>query len=218
MLSTHSATPRWLPKSLIFLLTTLGCGGPPEPSPPPSAPPPPVAPRTDGTLRWGVVELDAIRAVVELYDPDRWRPVNGGSFTVLEHAASRSVLALRVWRAARLVRPVECEAEARLARPSLPHVTADSIIDERPLEAPAEFNGSLVIGVEPSPSGDTRGYALAVGAAVGRCFVLAFETSADGTDAAGVVGDRLRAAADRIVPSVSLHRVDERVRPERELK
>jgi hypothetical protein len=97
-------------------------------------------------------------------------------------------------------------------------VNADSIIDERPLEAPPEFSGSLVIGVEPSPTGATRGYALAVGAAVGRCFVLAFETSADGTDAAGVVGDRLRAATDLIVPSVELHRVDERVRPERELK
>jgi hypothetical protein len=218
VLSTHSATFLGLPKSLILVLATLGCGSPPEPSPPPSAPPSPVARRADGTLRWGLVELAEIRAVVELYDPERWQPVNGGTFTVLEHAASRSVLVLRVWRATRLVRPVECEAEARLARPSLPRVNADSIIDERPLEAPSEFSGSVVVGVEPSPTGATRGYALAVGAAVGRCFVLAFETSADGNDAAGVVGDRLRAAADRIAPSVQLHRVDERVRPERELK
>jgi hypothetical protein len=116
------------------------------------------------------------------------------------------------------VRPVECEAEARLLRPSLPRASADSIIDERPLEAPDEFSGTLVVGVEPSATGATRGYALAVGAAVGRCFVLSFETTADGTDSAGVVGDRLRVAADRIVPRLGFRRVDERVQPERELK
>jgi hypothetical protein len=205
-------------KSLILLAMVLGCGSPPPPATPRSEAPPSAPPQPDDGARWAIVEIPEIRAVVELYDPARWRRTGGGSFTVLEHAASRSVLVLRVWKAARLVRPVECEAEARLLRPSLPRASADSIIDERPLEAPDEFSGSLVVGVEPSPTGATRGYALAVGAAVGSCFVLCFETTADGNDSAGVVGDRLRAAADRIVPSVGLGQVDDRIQPERELK
>ncbi len=203
------------PSLAACLLMTLACGAdPPAPKAPPSEPPPPAAPRDEGTGDWGVLELGSLPGAVELFDAARWRKAEGGSFTVLEHAASRSVLTLRVWRAARLVRPVECEAEARLARPTLPRVDAESIIDERALEAPAEFTGSLVVGVVPTPNASTRGFALAVGAAVGRCFVLAFETAADGTDAARTVGDRLRAAVERIAPSVELRRIDERVRPE----
>jgi hypothetical protein len=163
------------------------------------------------------VELATLPGTIALHDPGRWRATNDGSFTVLEHAPSRSTLTLRVWRSARLVRPEECEAEARLARPTLPRPDPDALVDERALEAPEGFAGSLAVGVEPVPSG-THGFVLGVGAAVGRCFVFAFDTTADGVDAATTVADRLRAAADRIAPSVMLRDVDERVRPERALQ
>ena len=166
---------------------------------------------------FGIVELPRLPGTIALDDASRWREVNGGSFTVLEHAGSRSMLSVRVSRAARLVRPGECEAEARLVRPSLPRVAPEAVIDSRPLDAPQGFTGSTVVGVDVTPSGSTRGYVLAVGAAIGRCFVLAFETSADGANAARVVGDRLRAATDRIVPSIELRSIDERVRPDRDL-
>lgn len=166
---------------------------------------------------FGIVELEALPGAITLDDASRWRAVNSGSFTVLEHAASRSRLSLRLWRAARLVRPAECEAEARVARPSLPRVDPDAVIDSRPLDAPEGFTGSVVVGVDGTPSGSTRGFVLAVGAAIGRCFVLVFETSADGSNAARVVGDRLRRASDVVVPSVELRSIDERVRPDRDL-
>jgi hypothetical protein len=79
------------------------------------------------------------------------------------------------------------------------------------LAAPRGFTGSLVVGVEPVPSGATYGYAFAVGAAVGRCFVLAFDTRAEGAGAPAAIGERLRAAADWIAPSVKLREIDERV-------
>jgi hypothetical protein len=169
---------------------------------------------------FGIVELPKVPATIALDDARRWREANGGaagSFTVLEHAPSRSRLSVRLWRAARLVRPAECEAEARLARPSLPRVEPEAIIDSRPLDAPEGFTGSLVVGVDMTPSGSTRGFVLAVGAAIGRCFVLAFETSADGAESALIVGERLRAAADRVVPSIEIRSVDERVHPDRDL-
>jgi len=166
---------------------------------------------------FAVVELPKLPGAIALDDAGRWREENGGSFTVLEHAASRSRLSVRLSRAARLVRPDECEAEARLARPDLPRIDPEAVIDSRPLAAPEGFNGSVRVGVDLGPSGSTHGFVLAVGAAVGRCFVLAFETSADGASSARIVGDRLRAATDIIVPSVELRSIDERVRPGRDL-
>jgi hypothetical protein len=204
--------------STLAVLALFACGDPPTPVAPRHEPAPVAASDTDSTASWGIVELATLPGSIELYDPGRWRDASGGSFTLLQHAASSARVALRVWRAARLVRPAECEAEARLARPSLPRADPESLVDSRALEAPKEFSGSLVVGVEPTPNGGAHGFVLAVGAAVGRCFVLVFETTADGADAANAVAERLRAAADRIVPSVELSGVDERVQPDRELK
>jgi hypothetical protein len=57
-----------------------------------------------------------------------------------------------------------------------------------------------------------------VGAAVGRCFVFAYDTTAEGVDAPSTVADRLRAVTDDIAPSVTLRAVDERIRSDRPLK
>jgi hypothetical protein len=198
-------------------LSCLGCSTPREAASPPPGPPPPPPTAVASAASFGIVELDDLPGAIALDDASRWQAINGGSFTVLEHVASRSRLSLRLWRAARLVRPAECEAEARVARPSLPRVDLDAVIDSRPLDAPQGFTGSVVVAVDGTPSGSTRGFVLAVGAAVGRCFVLVFETSADGVNAAHVVGNRLRQATDVVVPSVELRSIDERVRPDRDL-
>jgi hypothetical protein len=205
-------------RSALVVLALFACGDPPTPVAPRREPAPVAASDADATARFEIVDLPALPGKVALYDPSRWRVASGGSFTVLEHAPSSARVVVRVWRAARLVRPAECEAEARIARPSLPRVDPESIVDSLPLDAPKDFSGSLVIGVEPMPNGGAHGFALAVGAAVGRCFVLVFETTADGADAASTVAERLHAAAARIVPSVELSGVDERVQPDRELK
>jgi hypothetical protein len=197
-------------------MATLACGAHPAPAAPPAKPEATAPPDPSPPSRSGVVELSSLPGAVTLDDPGRWRAAAGGAFSTLEHPPSRSTLALRVWRAARNVRPAECEADARTVRPDLPRVAPESMVDSRRIQAPDEFMGTLVVGVEPTPDGSTRGFALAVSSAVGRCFLLSFETVADGADAALVVADRLREAVDRILPSVELHGVEERVRPERE--
>lgn len=207
------------PLPLVLAWAALAsCGNHPTAVVPPSMPPPSVPSADDTSTDFGTVALANPPGAIVLYDPARWRTTSGGSFTLLEHPSSHSTIAIRVWRAARLVRPAECEADARLARPELPHVDPDLLVDSRPLTAPRDFSGSLVVGVEPGTDGATRGFALAVGAAIGRCFVLAYDTSAAGPDAANVVAERLRTAADELFPSVELREVDERVQPERVLK
>ena len=219
MISTVSALTRPTRLAMpILAMATLACGAPPAPAAPPAKPEAPASPNPSPPSRSGVVELSSLPGAVTLYDPARWRAAASGSFSTLEHPSSHSTRALRVWRAARNVRPAECEVDARVVRPDLPRADPDSIVDSRRIEAPDEFMGTLVVGVEPKPDGSTRGFALAVSVAIGRCFVFCFETVADGTDAALVVADRLQEAVDRILPSVELHGVEERVRRNENLK
>ena len=213
------ALSRWA-RSLGMALglgSLASCGTPPAPVSPGREPPAVAPPDADSGVRFATVEVATLPGTVALHDPRRWRATSDGSFTVLEHAPSRSTLTLRVWRSARLVRPEECEAEARLARPALPRPDPEALVDLRELEAPRGFSGSLAVGVEPDPNG-THGFVLGIGAAVGHCFVFAFDTTADGANAVTTVAHRLRAAADQIAPSVTLRDVDERVRPERVLQ
>ena len=207
--TTRLATP-------LLAIATLACGAPPAPAEPPAKPEAIAPPDRGPPSRSGVVELSSLPGAVTLDDPTRWRAAAGGSFSTLEHSPSRSRLALRVWRAVRGVRPTECEADARIARPDLPRADPESIVDSRSIQAPEDFMGTLVVGVEPMPDGSTRGFALAVSSTIGRCFVFCFETVADGANAALVVADRLQEAVDRILPSVELRGIEERVQPERE--
>jgi hypothetical protein len=116
---------------------------------------------------------------------------------------------MRTWRAERLVRRSDCEAQARLARVSIPIVHDESLIDRRPLAVPADFDTELVVGVEPTAQGIT-GYAIAIGASVGRCYAAVFTTRVSGVGAEQEVAARLGIAVDRILNSVRLRSVDER--------
>jgi hypothetical protein len=146
---------------------------------------------------------------LNLPSKDTWQVSDGPIWLVAAHPASSSLLAVRTWRADRLVRRSECEAQARLARPSLPIVRDDAVLERRALLAPAGFDTELVVGVEPSADGLT-GYALAFGASVGSCYAVVFTTAVSGSLAEQEVATRLGLAVDRILSGVRLRSVDER--------
>jgi hypothetical protein len=139
---------------------------------------------------WAERDLRRVPAIVTLPDARAWHASTSGTFTLLEQRATRSTLALRVTLAPRLVKPEQCEVEARLARPTLPVVDPSSVVERRALAAPAGFDVRLVVGVTPVPNG-VRGYALAIGAGTSRCYVAAFETESEGPSAADRVAERL---------------------------
>lgn len=140
---------------------------------------------------------------------DSWRVSDGPTWLVATHSASASLLAVRTWRADRLVRRDACGAQARLARPSLPIIRDDAVLERRALAAPSGFDTELVVGVEPTAQG-IAGYALAVGASVGRCYVASFTTQVSGKNAEQEVATRLGLAVDRVLSGVRLRSVDER--------
>lgn len=154
---------------------------------------------------------------IELPLPDKqsWQISEGPSWLVAEQRSSSSLLALRTWRADRLVRRAECEAQARLGRPTIPIVRSDAVVERRALSEPTDFDSELIVGVEPSALG-IAGYALVFGASVGRCYAAVFTTSVSGKDAEVEVADRLGLVADRILSHVRVRNVDERA-PRRHL-
>jgi hypothetical protein len=148
---------------------------------------------------------------IELTLPDKqaWRIAEGPAWLLADHGPSSSQLALRTWRADRVVRRADCEAQARLARPAIPIVHDEAVVDRRPLSAPAGFDGELTVGVEPSALG-ISGYALVFGSSIGRCYAAIFTTRVSGEDAELRVAARLGLVVDRVLSLVRVRSVDER--------
>ena len=144
-----------------------------------------------------------------LPDKASWRISDGPTWLEAEHSPSSSKLALRTWRAERLVRRTDCAAQARLARPTLPIVRDEAVLEQRAFAAPQGFDSELVVGVEPSAAG-VAGYAFVFGATVGYCYAAVFTTTASGSGAEQEVAARLGIAVDRIFSSVHTRSVDDR--------
>ncbi len=189
-----------------------GCGATAPNSPP--APPRPAEAPIEAAFApgFGERELERVPAIVTLPDPRAWHASASGTFTLLEHRATQSRLALRVTLAPRLVRPEQCEAEARLARPSLPGGDASSVVEQRKLTAPQGFDVRLVVGVEPKGTG-VHGYALGVGAATSRCYVAAYETESSGAHAAETVAERLAVVVSSVFETLRVPNAERRVQP-----
>ena len=146
---------------------------------------------------------------LRLPSKDVWQITDGPTWLVARHLGTSSELALRTWRAERLVRRTDCVAQARLARTSIPEVHDEAVVDRRVFGTPADFDTELVVGVEPTAQG-LSGYAIAIGASVGRCYAAVFTTRVNGKGAEQEVAARLGVAVDRIFGSVRLRSVDDR--------
>ncbi|MEO8906246.1 MAG: hypothetical protein ABI627_32380 [Polyangiaceae bacterium] len=198
-------------------LVALACSAP---APRPARAPVPVAagPTTvrfpDGAS--GRLRSKDLDFPIELRLPSKpeWQVTDGPTWLVARHAATSSELALRTWRAERLVRRTDCAAQARLARTSIPEIHDETVVERRAFGTPADFDTELVVGVEPTAKG-LSGYALAIGASVGRCYAAVFTTRVDGSGAEQEVATRLGVAVDQIFASVRLRSVDDRAQRHR---
>jgi len=196
---------------LPLLVLAFGCGkAPVARAPEPPAPGPSPASEFSSSS-WETLALSEQPVELALPAAGGWQQTRSGSFGVLHDARSRSTLVIRVWRAARLVHPAECEAEARLARPSLAVVDPSTLIEERELGAPTGFHGVLRVAAMPAEVGEVKGVVVAVGAAVGRCVIATFETRSDGKHAAETVADRLSAIVAGTFDTLRIVEVEERV-------
>lgn len=206
ILQTFAVRPLFL-----CLILAFACAGTPSGSSPTMPAPPSAEPSGLAGETWEAIALSDMPLEIALPAAARWRQSRSGSFALLEDARTRSKLMIRVWRAARLVQPAECEAEARLARPDLSVTEPSALIEERALTAPRGFHGVLRVAAVPAEVGQVKGVVVAVGAAVGRCYFAALETRDDGDDAPATVADRLAAMVSSTFEAVRIVEVEERV-------
>jgi hypothetical protein len=167
--------------------------------------------RNDGWERAGIARL---AVTLELPDANGWREGGGGSWATLEHVRSHSRLELNLTRAERLARPEDCEARARLGHPELPRPAEGEALDQQRLAVPRGFLTYATLSVNEAGSSILEGHVTAFGAAVSRCFAFHFVTRVAGAGAETEVARRLGLVAERVLPSLALRAVDDRVSPE----
>jgi hypothetical protein len=146
----------------------------------------------------GVGTLEAQGQGLELLlpNPEGWRVDPTERFSwVVHHRRSESALVVRVWRTDAIVRPEDCERQARTWRPDLPRLDAAEIVQSSRPRLAGDYDGRLTVGVRSSARAPTEvrlsGYALAFGSAARSCLLLAFSTFAEGPSARRSIADRL---------------------------
>lgn len=164
---------------------------------------------------WGLVQLDSPALTVELPELSAWRSGNGGSWARIEHPSSGSAIEFWWVRAERRARPADCEARARLARPELWQPAPETTVAQESLDLPATYRTESSVGIEPRDAAGVQGFVIAFGASVSRCYGFYFTTHAEGTGAEIEIARRLDLVSARILPSVTLRNIEDRVSPER---
>jgi hypothetical protein len=164
--------------------------------PPPKPPPPTVAEEvsqafpTNGEA-FGRMDVPRFELSLPLPDRNGWvtTETERSSFLVLDHAATRSRLVVRVWRESDVMTPVECEQRARSLRELPPR---DDGVEPSAVEAPRGFDTRVDVGVLATRPGEPlRGHLTAFGAEAHRCLAFAFTTEAIGPEAERRIADRL---------------------------
>lgn len=118
----------------------------------------------------------------------------------------------RSWRAGGLVTHRDCEAEARPLRRDLFGRDEGALVSRRSVPAPEGFDTE--VGFALHRKGDSLGgVAVAIGARLRRCLVVAFATRADGAGADHVVAARLALVASRSFTRLAVIGVEDRVVP-----
>lgn len=165
--------------------------------------------------RWERTRIARLAVTLELPNASGWREGAGGSWAELEHTQSHSRLELNLTRAERLVRPEDCEARARLGHPELPRPADGEALDRLRVGVPRGFLTYATLSVNEAEGSMLEGHVTAFGAAVSRCFAFHFVTRVSGAGGENEVARRLGLVMERMLPSLALSAVDDRVSPQR---
>jgi hypothetical protein len=162
---------------------------------------------------WGLVESSRFFVSFPLPDVSAWRIDDAsGRWLIATHLPSKSMLFVRGWRTGSVVSHGACETEARPWRPDLFGRDATALVDRHPIAAPPGFDSEVGFAVHRAKDA-LGGVAIAVGANVRQCLVLAYVTRAEGSDASRVLAARLAFVTERVFSHVETRRIEDRVVP-----
>jgi len=203
--------PTLLGLCLAFLLVACNSSTAPAPARTPSSSGQQPAPEARALLRdadWGVFGSRRFSLAVAVPMRSVWQKSETVDWFVLRHQASESELLLRTWRASRLTRVQDCEAQARTLLPALPLLDETNAVEQTRIDTPSGYVTELGVAVEAAERGRFRGYVLVFGAAVGHCFAGVFSTLADGEVE---LSERLELVAHGVFSRVRVGTVEDRV-------
>lgn len=187
------------------------------PKAPPAARPAPASRAEPGAAfsehAWETVVSQRFFLAFPIPDAREWSiDDKSGRWLAAAHLPTKSMLWVRSWREGSVVGHHTCEAIARSYRPDLFGRDEATLVDRRPLGAPAGFDTEVGFTVSRS-KGALGAVAAAVGARVRQCLVIVYATRADGPDAEQIVAERIGFVVDRVFARVENRNIDDRVPP-----
>ena len=160
----------------------------------------------EGT-RWGMFHSKRFELTVGLPDGSAWKIDDHRSpWLRAVHEATHSKLAVRSWNEEQNVTRQACYTRAREWDPELPDLETSRLIEDQVRTLLKNQDARVAVGVtsRPAPSSMIGGFVVAIVGTVRHCFVVAFQTEADGPSAQDEVADRLAVVSERLLPTLKL--------------
>jgi hypothetical protein len=158
------------------------------------------------------VHIAALSLSLELPEAGRWRAEGGRDWYRLVHEATDSTLEIRRSRVPVTARPSDCAAEAGLALGDGDAEASATSVDRRSGVTPGDLRFELAVRVDLPASGPGLVGSVETAAVGARaCVAIRLRTGVDGIGGEAEVARRLGVFADRVLPSLTLVRVEDRI-------
>jgi hypothetical protein len=200
-----------------LLLVTAGCAagggasrapGPTAVVAPPSAPAPSLPMPDSG---WQRIAVPSLALSVELPDAGAWRRAGGRDWVRLVYRDGEASLELRRFRAEPAVRALDCASRAGLSWEE----DGEGLVERRMFEVDDGLRTELAATVgSASADGTLSGRLEAASAGFRVCIALRVELRVKGEGRESELARRLSLFSDRVVPSLALRGIEDRVRGE----
>jgi hypothetical protein len=158
------------------------------------------------------VRLMSQGIAVGLLDPAGWRREQRSSRSwVVRHAATGSVLVVRVWREPTAAVPQLCEAQARELSQNLPNREALRVVEESDVTLAEQYRSRVTVGVVRRDAASAEGHLLAFGGQGRECLMVVISASARGAEAEATVAGRLGAVSQAVFGHLRRLGIEERI-------
>jgi hypothetical protein len=208
--------PRFVP-AFGLLLVTAGCAAPggaarapgPKTVVVPSSAPAPSLRMPDRD--WQRVAVPSLALSVELPDAGAWRSAGGRDWVRLVYRDGEASLELRRFRAEPAVRALDCASRAGFSWEG----EGEGLVERRLVEPGNGLRTELAATVgSPGADGTLSGQLEAASAGFRLCVALRVELRVRGEGRESELARRLSLFSERVVPSLALRAIEDRVRGE----
>jgi hypothetical protein len=147
---------------------------------------------------------------LSLPDAASWRLLKDKSWLAVAHRGTDSTLLVKHWGQGKLVDRKDCENQALLWKTALVRPAA-AFVSEQPVQWPSGYQGHQWLYAHETASGGIEGRILIYSANIRDCVAFQFTTRARGPHAANVVATRLSQVTERLLPTLAIHSIEQRV-------